>query len=92
MYSCHGKIAKKPIERLLDTQTFWGLEYEMLKVVIRSKYYMYLTYNSIVHKFYSIFSSTLCSYHKHLPRLMVSIHITSFSIIINTKSKYECRA
>ncbi len=46
MYSCHGKIAKKPIERLLNTQTFWGLEYEMLKVVIRSKYYMYLTYNS----------------------------------------------
>jgi hypothetical protein len=46
MYSCHGKIAKKLIERLLDIQTFWGLEYEMLKVVIKSKYYMYLTYNS----------------------------------------------
>jgi hypothetical protein len=46
MYSCPGKIAKKPIERLLDIQTFWCLEYEMLKLVIRSKYYMYLTYNS----------------------------------------------
>ncbi len=46
MYSCHGKFAKNHIERLLDTKTFWGLEYEMLKVVIRSKYYMYLTYNS----------------------------------------------
>jgi hypothetical protein len=46
MYSCHGKIANKPLKRLFDTQTFWGLEYEMLEVLIMSKYYMYLTYNS----------------------------------------------
>jgi hypothetical protein len=37
------EIAKKPIDTL---KTFWGLEYKMLKVVIRSKYYVYLTYNS----------------------------------------------
>jgi hypothetical protein len=46
MYSCHGKFAKKPIERLLDTQTFWRLEYEMPEVLVMSKYYVYLTYNS----------------------------------------------